>query len=80
MLTEERDQLLPVRGTTDLVADRVQLQLDPRQPETAKERVTHRDHLRVGAGILRAEHLDAELPVLPVAALLGRAYRYIRVR
>ena len=54
------------------VADRVELELEAvEQPELGEPGRLQRDHLGVDGRIVRAERLDAELPVLAVAAALG---------
>ena len=55
---------------TRAVAHRVDRQPVPLQPDVAVEAVRERDHLDVDRRVLDAEHLDADLPVLAVAALL----------
>ena len=79
VLAQIRNELLAVGRPADLVADRVQLQLDARQPQPAEEGVADSDRLGVGARVLGPEHLDPELAVLPVPALLRTQYRYILV-
>ena len=68
--TEEGNQFLPVGRPADLVTDRVQLELDPGEVQPPQVRVADGDHLDIRRGVFRAEHLDAELPMLAVAALL----------
>ena len=54
------------------VADRVELQLEAvEQAELAEPGRLQRDHLGVDGRVVGAERLDAELPVLAVAAALG---------
>ena len=53
------------------VAHRVHEQTEPAEAEILPvEAVRERDHLDVDGGIVDAQHLDADLPVLAVAALL----------
>ena len=70
MLVEPRRQRLDIRGTAVRVADRVQLQDVVGHAETPEQLVVELEDLGVDGRIVAADRLDAELPVLAVAAFL----------
>ena len=59
------------RGPVGRLPHRVQLQRDLPEPEVAVEAVRQRDDLDVHVGVIDAEHLGADLPVLTEPAPLG---------
>ena len=69
---EVLDEQRPIGRTARPVADRVELQLEAaQQAELAEPGRLQRDHLGIDGRVVRAERLDAELPVLAVATALG---------
>jgi len=72
VFVEPLHELLDVGGPAVAVADRVQLELILRHAEPAQELVVQLDDLRVDERIVRADCLDGQLKVLPVAAALRR--------
>ncbi len=68
VLGEPGAQLLEVGGPALAAADRVQLQPVLLDPEPVQERVVELDDLGVDRGVVGADPLDRELPVLAVAA------------
>ena len=64
-------QLFHVRGATGRVAHRVDEESKTGEADRLVETVSQRDDFDVHGGVLGAEHLDAELVVLAVTALLG---------
>jgi hypothetical protein len=70
VLVEPRAQPLDVPGPAVRVPDRVQLERVVRHFESAEDLVVELEHLGVDRGIGAADRLDAQLPVLAVAALL----------
>ena len=57
---------------------RVDEHAEPAQAEIAEEALRERDHLDVDIGIVDAEHLGAELPVLAVSPLLRALVAEVR--
>ena len=72
VVVEESTQRVEVRGPRRGIAERVEQQAVPAQPERAEEAVEQRDDLDVEVRVHRAERLDADLVVLPVPTGLRR--------
>ena len=70
VLVEPGVQALEVGGAALAVADRVELEAVAGRAEPAQELVVELDDLGVERGIVGADRLDRELPVLAVAAAL----------
>ena len=69
---EEPAKLLDIRRPTAAVADRVQLETEPFDPEAARDLREQLDQLGVDGRIVRAHGLEVDLPELAIATLLGR--------
>ncbi len=66
LLLQQRDILRPAI----LIAHRVQIELEAREPHAPKQLDHHLDHFGIHGGRFRADRLRADLIKLPVAALL----------
>ena len=71
-LVEPRAEPLDVGRPAVAVADRVQLELVVGDAEIAEQRVVEMEHLGVERGVVGADRLDRELPVLAIAPATGR--------
>jgi hypothetical protein len=78
VLEEVGAELLDIRCPARRVTHRVEEQREPLEAEGAVEAVGERDHLDVDTGIVDAQRLDADLPVLAVAALLRTLVAKVR--
>ena len=70
VLLEPGPQPVEIRGPAFSVADGVQLEPVVGDPEAGEQRVVELDHLRIERGVLGADRLDIQLPVLAEASLL----------
>ena len=70
VLLEPGPQPVEIGGPAFSVADGVQLEPVVGDAEAAEQRVVELDHLRIERGVLGADRLDIQLPVLAEAPLL----------